>query len=423
MWQFAFQNLLTRPIRTILGLVGLSIPILGVVGLFSLSSGLRQLVGNTLSQVEGVMILRENTPSPVFSDLPVSYKAEIAEVSGVRVVVPEVWGLAPPIENQGILARTIRDAASGFRRGPASLFESPLIQGQPVGPHARLRSAVYPNNMIAAEDGGGRFLDERDVNRNRIVISTKIAKQYPVVDPETGESRPRRVGDRLLIQKTEFEIIGLYETNSLILDQTIIMDLPVAQTLLGINEDQVSCFYIEMSDPGRAEEVAAAVEERLDQTVSEGQPRVDANTMAEFMANFDDIMGQLNVFLALVVSLALLVGVVGIVNTMLMSTTERFVEFGVLRTNGWSKRHVLSLVTAESAMLGLLGGIVGCLLAVLLVLMVNPFIEGGLQLDVSPALLALGLSLAVIMGVVGGLYPAWKASNLVPMEAIRLGSH
>ena len=59
--------------------------------------------------------------------------------------------------------------------------------------------------------------------------------------------------------------------------------------------------------------------------------------MDEFAANFGNIMGQLDLFLLMTVSLALVVGVVGIINTMLMSTTERFVEFGVLRTNGWSR--------------------------------------------------------------------------------------
>ena len=59
----------------------------------------------------------------------------------------------------------------------------------------------------------------------------------------------------------------------------------------------------------------------------------------------------------------MIVGIVGIINTMLMSTTERFVEFGVLRTNGWSQGNILTLVTLESAYLGLLAGLVGCVLA------------------------------------------------------------
>ena len=81
------------------------------------------------------------------------------------------------------------------------------------------------------------------------------------------------------------------------------------------------------------------------------------------MANFGALMGQVDKFLMMTVSLALVVGVVGIINTMLMSTTERFIEFGVLRTNGWSQGNILALVTLESAYLGLLSGVVGSVLA------------------------------------------------------------
>ena len=69
---FAWRNLLTRPLRTMLALIGLSIPILGILGLFCLSNGLRDLVGTTLSRIEGLIILREDVPSPVFSRLPAS---------------------------------------------------------------------------------------------------------------------------------------------------------------------------------------------------------------------------------------------------------------------------------------------------------------------------------------------------------------
>ena len=69
---FAWRNLLTRPLRTFLALIGLSVPILGVMGLFSVSNGLRDLVGDTLSRIEGVMVIQENVPSPVLSTLPMS---------------------------------------------------------------------------------------------------------------------------------------------------------------------------------------------------------------------------------------------------------------------------------------------------------------------------------------------------------------
>src|SRR5262249_38652095 len=140
-------------------------------------------------------------------------------------------------------------------------------------------------------------------------------------------------------------------------------------------------------------------------------------------ANFGALMGQIDTFLLMTMSLALVVGIVGIINTMLMSTTERFVEFGVLRTNGWSQGNILALVTLESAYLGLLSGLLGCALAWAGATVANQFVSGGIHLGLTPSLLAMGIGLSVVMGTLGGLYPAWRAARLVPMEAIRLGSH
>ena len=72
--------------------------------------------------------------------------------------------------------------------------------------------------------------------------------------------------------------------------------------------------------------------------------------MSQFNLQVGNIMGKLDMFLLLTVGLGVLVGGVGIANTMLMSATERFVEFGVMRANGWTRRNILGLVTAESAL-------------------------------------------------------------------------
>ena len=95
--------------------------------------------------------------------------------------------------------------------------------------------------------------------------------------------------------------------------------------------------------------------------------------MSQFNIQVGDIMGKLDLSCSLTVGLALLVGGVGIANTMLMSAMERIVEFGVMRANGWTRRNILSLVTVESALLGLLSGILGSILAVDGVLVLNAF--------------------------------------------------
>lgn len=399
---------MTRPLRTALALIGLSVPILGVMGLFSLSGGLRNLVGDTLSKIQGVMILRENVPSPVFSDLPADLKDKLRAIPGVRSVAPEVWKVAPTIENVSLFSRTISGVAKG--NSLQGILDTPVIQGQDIEAHTHLKSAVYPRAMLPVKEGGGRFLNVGDKGKPNVVISRKLAGDF------AGEGKPaKRVGESILIGGQPFTIVGIYETGSMFLDVVLIMDISMARKVLGVADDTVSSYYVEMVDPARNDEIAAQIEAAL--------PDVDARSMTEFMANFGMLMGQLDKFLLMTVSLALLVGVVGIINTMLMSTTERFVEFGVLRTNGWSQGNILSLVTAESAYLGLLSGLVGSLLAVVGTRLANQFISGGLQLVLPPWLFVLGIGLSVVTGTLGGLYPAWRAARLVPMDAIRVGSH
>ena len=165
-----------------------------------------------------------------------------------------------------------------------------------------------------------------------MVISRKIAKQHPDADRE-----PKKVGDTLKIGGKPFEIIGLYETGSMILDVVIVMDIETARGVLNEPKDSVSCIYVEGMTLRRNTALSKAIEK--------AHPGFDARSMNEAQANFGSLMGQVDSFLLMTVSLALVVGIVGIINTMLMSTTERFVEFGVLRTNGWSQGNILALVT------------------------------------------------------------------------------
>src|SRR6478672_3047097 len=98
MWGFAWQNLITRSSRTALAVVGLTIPILAFLGLFSISRGIRDLVRDTMATMEGLLVLSENAPSPVFSDLPADMARALRGIPDVRVVAPEVWKIAPPID-------------------------------------------------------------------------------------------------------------------------------------------------------------------------------------------------------------------------------------------------------------------------------------------------------------------------------------
>ena len=106
---------------------------------------------------------------------------------------------------------------------------------------------------------------------------------------------------------------------------------------------------------------------------------------------------------------------------MLMSTNERFVEFGVMRGNGWTRRNILILIVTESGLLGLLSGALASAVSTAAVLLANRLMTG-FELQLGLGLVAASLAAAVAVAVVSGLYPAWKAATMTPMDAIRRGA-
>jgi len=408
MWSFAWQNLVTRPTRTALAVLGLTIPVLAFLGLFSLSRGIRHLMGDTISSMQNVMVLRENAPAPVFSDLPPETGEAIRKVPGVSVVAAEVWKVAPPIEGRGgggfgaaALGMLTKSKDQTFN----SLLNMVSVQGQDIRDHSRMKSSAIRRAILPASKRGGRMLNESDIGQPNVVISTRIARDYANAD-----GTPKKVGQQIKIGGKEFTIVGLYETGSMLVDAMIVMEIGTARDLLNLPPNAVSAYSVEPTDPEQGDAVA----ERIEQSVS----GVRAQRISEFNQTVGSVMGRLDLFLLLAVALAVLVGGVGIANTMLMSTSERYVEFGVMRTNGWTRRNVLALVTTESALLGFLSGLLGAGLATAGVVIINRFLDG-FSLDLNPWLVVVGLAGSLAIATLSGLYPAWKASRMTPMDAIR----
>ncbi len=408
MWRFAWQNLITRPTRTLLAIVGLTIPILAILGLFSLTNGIRHLMGTTLEKMNGLMVMRANSPAPVFSDLPASMLDDLRNIRGSRIVAPEVWRICPTLDGKNLFAKAATQlfTKKGDQRF-SSFAETILIEGQSLPEHLHLKSGVFEQGLLPPAKGGGRFLQMDDVGKSNVLISTKIARDYPNAD-----GTPKKVGDKILIGGKPFEIIGLYETGSFIIDLTVVMEITAARKLLNVDENNVSVFYIE---PDTMTDVAT-----LSDRITSSVPEVQIRSMSQFNLQVGNIMGKLNLFLILTVGLALLVGGVGIANTMLMSAMERLVEFGVMRANGWTRRNILGLVTAESALLGLMCGVIGSVLAFGSVWLINSLLtKVDLKLELTPALVATSIGIAIFIATCAGLYPAWRASRMTPMDAIR----
>ena len=147
MWRFAIQNLVSRPLRSLLALAGLSVAIAGMVGLFSVAEGIDRMVTDTFSRIPGLAMMQAGAPLPLFSRMPAGWAEEIEQLDGVRVVNPEVWSRVNVIEGKRVIAP------------PRFLF------GTNIATRKKLETDVYRDAMV-----DGRFLDGTDRNLSLIHI-------------------------------------------------------------------------------------------------------------------------------------------------------------------------------------------------------------------------------------------------------------
>jgi putative ABC transport system permease protein len=184
-----------------------------------------------------------------------------------------------------------------------------------------------------------------------------------------------------------------------------------AQGLFG-QPRTVSFVGVRLEDPRQAEAMIAEIEARF--------PAISLSKASEFAEDLGDIQ-LVEASTWGITLMALIVGGLGMTNTMVMSVMERTREIGVLRALGWQKRRVLAMIVRESLALSLLGSATGLVLGLGLGLAINlvPVVQGFVRLQYSAGLFAQAFGTAILLGSIGGLYPAWQASRLQPVEALR----
>ena len=463
MLTFAVRNLLSRPLRSLLSLLGLTVAILGMVGLFSVAHGFDQQLTRTFGRIPGLAAMQPGAPIPLFSKLPASWRDEIADVPGVSVVCSEIWQRINVINQKMIVSP------------PRFWF------GFDIEHSVKLKEDVYGKSIIQ-----GRHLKLSDRGTRNCLISKQIAEEYHV-----------GVGDTLDINEYRHKIVGIYQTGSLLLDVAVVLDIGEVRQMTGFPADSVTSYYIE-PQPGvdkdklakriqgqfRGRELPAwtpssiglglsadsnplqllatvldrwlkSLEKKASQTPaaqsasSESGPKktarenspstqseseninpllkveknmpIEVRTAQEWGQRFDKFAADLDILLMILTGIGVTIAVLSIVNTMVMSVTERIIELGILKANGWSKWDVLKLITFESALIGLGGGVLGSFLGWLGTLFVNWKWSARVELYAGPELLTFSVAFAVALGVLGGLYPAIWAMRMMPMDAIRRG--
>lgn len=261
-----------------------------------------------------------------------------------------------------------------------------------------------------------------DYSEGRELKNTDVGKV--VVGADLVTKLNANVGGHVEIKDERYEVIGIIAKTLTAPDNTVIMTMEDARKIVydelpdtqktGVAEDGiVSSFAVYLEDGERPEVVARRIERELDD--------VDAMTPVEFERS---IKQPLQIFTSIIYAVAfisLLVGGLSVINTMTMAVAERTREIGVRKAIGASSGQIMLQFVAESAVIGLIGGITGMALGLLLTSGANAAgaLSGNTLFLVTNRLLAGSLLFAVGLGTVSGLYPAWHAASLNPVEALR----
>ena len=142
-------------------------------------------------------------------------------------------------------------------------------------------------------------------------------------------------------------------------------------------------------------------------------------TTEEMTQTIDDTLGMINSATTAIEALAIIIGGLGVINTMMMTVFERTREIGVLKSVGWSKKRILSMIMGESIVLTIISGIIGSILGVLAVFILFKVNGDNMTLIFNINIFIKAFLVALSVGIIGGLYPAIKASRLSPTEALR----
>src|SRR6476660_862651 len=230
-----------------------------------------------------------------------------------------------------------------------------------------------------------------------------------VLGQTAAEVLKKKVGDPIQIETKQLTVVGIVKGGALVEDGSVILSLPLLQRIIG-SPNQINAIDIRMKP--------SSTEQQIEQLV----PEVRAVTVSEHLSH-DEGFRLVKAMSWGTSFLAILVGVLGVMNTMLMTVFERTHEICVLLAVGWTRGRIMRMILYEAALLGLFGGIVGLAIGAIgvQVLSATPAIRGLLQPDLSIALLGLSVVIAVAVGISSGLYPAWRSSRLNPSVALQAG--
>src|SRR5664279_1340532 len=375
------KNPFRNKTRSSLAIVGIAIGIMVIVALGMITGGLENSTQSTLKAGAAEITVSQAGSTGIESSGSINqtYVTDILSLSGVK-------------STAGILRASNTTTASTSSNSTQGGFGGGLSVTGVDSDKLSLMSIDSVNGTAFTND-----------STNQVIIGKTEA-----------QSLNKTVGDTINLYGQNFTITGIFETGNFMTDNGILMPLSTLQNLTS-NDGKVSNILVKVTDNANVTTISNSITSAYPNELSTTTAASSADRINQGLSFIDTASWAISL-------LAIFIGAVGVINTMIMTVYERTREIGVLKAVGWRDRRILGMILGESIVLTLLAFVIGTIVAVVgveLILTLSPSVGGIIKPSFAYDIFLRAFVVAFLVGVIGGLYPAYRASRLSPTEALR----
>lgn len=360
------KNLFNRKIRTILTIIGISIGIATIIIFGMVTNGLKNSMTMALQPgTADFTVAKADVADMILSVISQEQLATIKKTPGVKSVVPYVMAIAP------------------YKNNPYFIIGG--IDKKDIG-------------LLGAQITEGRIYQDD----SEIAIGRIAAKNYGL-----------KVSDNITLNNKMYTIVGIFESGITMQDGGAAATIQETQRLNSFTENQVSMAMVTILAGYEPHGVADQVEIADPKLLSIVDMK-DFGSLDQGLDIIDSVSWAIS-------ALAMVIGGIGVMNTIIMSVFERTREIGVLRAVGWKRKRIMGMILGEAVFIALASAVLGTLLGLGIVWLVTQTDMGQSWLDISlkTTVFLQALLVALCVVIIGAAYPAYRASRFSPMEALR----